>query len=57
MLAMDLASTASNADTATSRFAEAEESDRWSRARTLTFIGISSTLLWACIGGCVALIF
>ena len=37
-------------------YAVTEESERWSRARTLSFIGVSSTLLWACIGAAVALI-
>jgi hypothetical protein len=37
-------------------YAEVQEIDRWSRARTLAFIGISSTLLWVCIGGAVALV-
>ena len=29
--------------------------DRWSRARTVSFIIMSSTLLWLCIGGVLAL--
>jgi hypothetical protein len=36
--------------------AELGDIERWSRARTLAFIGISSTLLWACIGSAVALV-
>ena len=56
MPAMTMGDAAAKALPALHGYAEVQESDRWSRARTLSFIGVSSTLLWVCIGSAVALI-